>query len=54
MRRSVRALLILVPLFGLQQFLTLYRPKADASGIFIYDVVSTVVTNLQVRALRLA
>ncbi|GFN80443.1 calcitonin-like receptor [Plakobranchus ocellatus] len=50
LRRTMKALLLLVPLLGLQQFCILYRPKVDQAGYFVYAVVSAIIVNLQVQA----
>nr|KAG5692816.1 hypothetical protein BaRGS_001405 [Batillaria attramentaria] len=49
LRRGLRALLILIPLFGLQQFCIIYRPQPDDPGFFAYDVASAIIMNLQVQ-----
>ncbi|GFR72076.1 calcitonin receptor [Elysia marginata] len=45
--RAMKALLLLVPLLGLQQFCILYRPHVDQPGYFVYAVVSALIVNLQ-------
>lgn len=49
--RSLRAMLILVPLFGLQQFFIIYRPQPSDQGFYVYEVCSAAIMNLQVRTL---
>ena len=39
---------MLVPLFGLQMFVTIYRPQADAPGAEQYENFTSIITNLQV------
>ena len=48
LRRSLRALLILIPLFGLQQFCIIYRPDPLDPGFYVYEVASAIIINLQV------
>lgn len=42
-------MLILVPLFGLQQFFIIYRPQPSDQGFYVYEVCSAAIMNLQVR-----
>ena len=46
-RRALKATFVLVPLFGLQLFLVIYRPN-DAFIQDIYEITSTVITDFQV------
>ncbi|KAL8562735.1 hypothetical protein ACOMHN_022611 [Nucella lapillus] len=46
-RRALRATSVLVPLFGLQLFLVMYRPQASHHVTHIYDVIGALVTNSQ-------
>jgi len=39
---------MLVPLFGLQLLLTIYRPDIDAHGARQYEYITIAVTNSQV------
>ena len=39
---------VLVPMFGLQLFLIIYRPPGDWPELPLYDIVSTVVIDSQV------
>ena len=51
-RRGLKAALMLVPLFGLQLFLTIYRLPAGSVGAKEYEYLTIVVTNSQVRSFR--
>ncbi|XP_048247536.1 calcitonin gene-related peptide type 1 receptor-like isoform X1 [Haliotis rufescens] len=46
-RRALKATFILVPLFGLQLFLVIYRPPSEWEGFFYYEVLAKVVSNSQ-------
>ncbi|XP_074659537.1 calcitonin gene-related peptide type 1 receptor-like [Tubulanus polymorphus] len=46
-RRALKATFILVPLFGIQWFLTIYRPAFDAPGYRVIDIAHRVTTGLQ-------
>ncbi|XP_050418451.1 calcitonin receptor [Patella vulgata] len=46
-RRALKATFILVPLFGLQLFLIIYRPPSSWGGSFVFEIVSKVATNTQ-------
>ncbi|KAH3891605.1 hypothetical protein DPMN_015709 [Dreissena polymorpha] len=46
-RRAMKATFILMPLFGLQLFLVIYRPTADSSIQSTYEIVSKVVIDSQ-------
>ncbi|KAL3831468.1 hypothetical protein ACJMK2_023213, partial [Sinanodonta woodiana] len=43
-RKALKATFVLVPLFGLQQFLVIYRPD-DKSALFIYEAIASIVQN---------
>jgi len=47
-RRGLKAGFMLVPLFGLQLLLTIYRPDIDAHGARQYEYITIAVTNSQV------
>lgn len=46
-RRALKATFILVPLFGIQLFLVIYRPPYQSSFGYHYDMISAFVVNLQ-------
>ncbi|CAH1788541.1 unnamed protein product [Owenia fusiformis] len=46
-RKATRAILILVPLLGLQYLFILYRPDTDERGLQIYSIISAFVTSFQ-------
>ncbi|XP_076460867.1 calcitonin gene-related peptide type 1 receptor-like isoform X2 [Babylonia areolata] len=46
-RRALRATSVLVPLFGLQLFLVIYRPQASPQVTHVYDIIGALVTNSQ-------
>ncbi|KAK3761042.1 hypothetical protein RRG08_022448 [Elysia crispata] len=46
-RRALKATCILVPLFGLQFFLYVYRPFQEGSGYIFYEIFAKIVTNSQ-------
>ncbi|RUS74828.1 hypothetical protein EGW08_017418 [Elysia chlorotica] len=48
--RTMKALLLLVPLLGVQQCCILYRPHVDQPGYFVYEVASALIVNLQVQS----
>lgn len=47
-RRAVKATFVLLPLFGVQLFVTIYRVPTEAPGGLEYERFSIVVNNLQV------
>jgi len=47
-RKAVRATLILIPLLGLQFVLTPFRPETKSTAESVYEIVSAIVTSLQV------
>ena len=47
-RRALKATAVLVPLFGLQLFLVIYRPHASHNVTHVYEVIAAFVTNSQV------
>ena len=51
-RRTFRASVILMPLFGLQLFVIIYRPPFGARGWREYEIIASSVRNSQVRASR--
>ena len=50
-RKALKATFVLIPLFGLQQFLVIYRPPAAAAISFAYEIFQSVIKNTQVRFL---
>ncbi|XP_041366713.1 calcitonin gene-related peptide type 1 receptor-like [Gigantopelta aegis] len=46
-RRALKATFILVPLFGIQLVLVIYRPPQDWTGSFGYEILVKVVSNTQ-------
>ncbi|XP_052247321.1 calcitonin gene-related peptide type 1 receptor-like [Dreissena polymorpha] len=46
-RKALKATFVLIPLFGLQQFIVIYRPPPTSSIAFAYEVTQTVITNTQ-------
>lgn len=47
-RKAVRATLILIPLLGLQFMLTPFRPETKSTAEKVHEIVSAIVTSLQV------
>ncbi|BFY97768.1 hypothetical protein BsWGS_00806 [Bradybaena similaris] len=52
-RRAVKATLILIPLLGLQNMLTLVKPHLDKPGLFAWDMASAVLVSYQGAAVAL-
>ncbi|GFR69392.1 corticotropin-releasing factor receptor 1 [Elysia marginata] len=52
-RRAVKATLILVPLLGLQNLLTLVKPPLDDEANFYWGLVSAILTSFQGAAVSL-
>jgi len=50
-RRGLKAGFMLVPLFGLQLLLTIYRPDVAVQGARQYEYITIAVTNTQVNHL---
>ncbi|GAB1601142.1 calcitonin gene-related peptide type 1 receptor-like [Argonauta hians] len=46
-RRTVKATLVLIPLFGLQQILIMYKPPKETYYAYPYQIISSVVTHSQ-------
>lgn len=46
-RRTLKATFVLVPLFGLQLLLIIYRPQADSAYAFAYEIISKIIINSQ-------
>ncbi|XP_052792399.1 calcitonin gene-related peptide type 1 receptor-like [Mya arenaria] len=46
-RKALKATFVLVPLFGLQQFLVIYRPPPGTSLSFTYEILQKVIQNTQ-------
>ncbi|XP_046585307.1 calcitonin gene-related peptide type 1 receptor-like [Haliotis rubra] len=46
-RRALKATFVLVPLFGLQLFLVVYRPITDSFWTQMYEIFAKVITNTQ-------
>lgn len=47
-RRALKAVFMLVPLFGLQLFLTIYRPELTPQGNQIYENINFIINGSQV------
>ena len=47
-RKAVRAIIILIPLLGLQFILFPFRPEQDSGFLFAYKMLSAAVTSFQV------
>lgn len=52
-RKALKATFVLIPLFGLQQFLVIYRPPAGAAISFAYEIFQSVIKNTQGAAVSL-
>lgn len=52
-RRGVRAAFMLIPLFGLQLFLTIYRPQQGQTSDRIHEVVFMLIVGSQVNFYRM-
>lgn len=52
-RKALKATFVLIPLFGLQQFLVIYRPPASAAISFGYAIFQSVIKNTQGAAVSL-
>lgn len=48
-RRALKATFVLIPLFGVQLAVTIYRPPPESPISLYYERVSDVITNSQVR-----
>ena len=48
-RRGLRAVSMLIPLFGLQLFFTIYRLPVGSTGERAYEYITFVITSLQVK-----
>ncbi|WAQ94305.1 CALRL-like protein, partial [Mya arenaria] len=46
-RKALKATFVLVPLFGLQQFLVIYRPPPGTTLSFTYEILQKVIQNTQ-------
>ena len=46
--RGLKAAFMLVPLFGLQMLLTIYRPNDRMPGAHFYECLTHIITNSQV------
>ncbi|XP_052792338.1 calcitonin gene-related peptide type 1 receptor-like [Mya arenaria] len=46
-RKALKATFVLVPLFGLQQFLVIYRPQPGTTMSFAYEILQKVIQNTQ-------
>ncbi|XP_069114723.1 calcitonin gene-related peptide type 1 receptor-like [Argopecten irradians] len=46
-RRALKATFVLVPLFGIQIFVIIYRPHGSTSHRFLYEIVSKIITDSQ-------
>ena len=47
-RRALKATFVLVPLFGIQLMFIIYRPPASSAGAKEFEIISYLITNLQV------
>jgi hypothetical protein len=47
-RRGLKALFFLVPLFGIQLFFVIYRPPAEKTYRFVYEIMSKFIVDSQV------
>ena len=47
-RRGLKAAFMLVPLFGLQMLLTIYRPGDHMAGAHVYECITHIINNSQV------
>ena len=47
-RKAVKAMFVLIPLFGVQLFVTIYRIPTSSPGGLEYERFSIVINNLQV------
>ncbi|XP_074658696.1 calcitonin gene-related peptide type 1 receptor-like [Tubulanus polymorphus] len=46
-RKGLKAVFVLIPLFGLQLFVTIYRPPHGSQGLSAYDAFHSFITNSQ-------
>eukprot|EP00106_Octopus_bimaculoides_P013693 XP_014781135.1 PREDICTED: calcitonin gene-related peptide type 1 receptor-like [Octopus bimaculoides] len=46
-RRTVKATLVLIPLFGLQQLLIIYRPSRENNYAYPYEIISSIIIHSQ-------
>ncbi|CAI9727956.1 calcitonin gene-related peptide type 1 receptor-like isoform X1 [Octopus vulgaris] len=46
-RRTVKATLVLIPLFGLQQLLIIYRPSRENDYAYPYEIISSIIIHSQ-------
>ncbi|XP_045169718.2 calcitonin gene-related peptide type 1 receptor-like isoform X3 [Mercenaria mercenaria] len=46
-RKALKATFVLVPLFGIQQFVVIYRPQTGTKVDFIYEIIQSVIINTQ-------
>jgi len=51
-RRCIKAVLMLVPLFGLQLLVTIYRPDPSITSNQLYEITTTTLANSQVGMLH--
>ncbi|GFR63389.1 calcitonin gene-related peptide type 1 receptor-like [Elysia marginata] len=49
-RRALKATCILVPLFGLQFFLYVYRPFQEGQAYFLFEIFAKIINNTQVHS----
>ncbi len=47
-RKAVKATVILIPLFGLQQFCIIYSPADTAPGFIVYNMARAIIIHSQV------
>lgn len=53
-RRAVRAILILIPLLGLQNIAFPFKPPPGSDGEYIYSMISAFLVSFQVDAFLLS
>ncbi|KAK3590582.1 hypothetical protein CHS0354_021855 [Potamilus streckersoni] len=51
-RKAMKATFLLVPLFGLQQFVVIYRPD-DKSAEFVYEIIASILQNTKASVVAL-
>ena len=51
-RRAIKATFVLIPLFGLQLFVVIYRPSLTSTAGQVYEIVAAAVVNTQVSSVK--
>lgn len=46
-RKALKATFVLIPLFGLQQFVVIYRPQTGTRLDFVYEIIQSVIIHTQ-------